>query len=110
MDIALNPAARWNNPSQWFRFSVSMPQRQAAAAPWLADPVQALARGATLRVECPEGTAVACLDGCLWITHDGESEDIIVEPGMPYTAAKASTMLVHAMADARCLVVQPRAA
>jgi hypothetical protein len=109
MDIALNPAARWNAPSQWFRFSVSLPQRSAPSRR-LADPVHTLARGATLRVACPGGTEVACLDGCLWITHDGESEDIIVEPGMPYTAAKASTMLVHAMADARCLVIEPRAA
>ncbi len=109
MDIALNPAARWNAPSQWFRFSVSMP-RPTAPARALLDPVQEVARGSTLRVSNPEGTEVACLDGCLWITHDHEAEDIIVEPGMPYTATKSSTMRVHAMADARCIIVRPRTA
>ncbi len=108
MDLALNPAARWNVPSQWFRFSVSMPQRRARARQ-VADPVQRLPRGTTLRVTAPEGTQVACLDGCLWITHDGHTEDHIVEPGMPYTATRASTMLVHAIAEARCLVVRPSA-
>jgi hypothetical protein len=28
---------------------------------------------------------------------------------MPYTASKSTTMLVHALADARCLIVQPSA-
>jgi Protein of unknown function (DUF2917) len=107
MDIALNPTARWNAPSQWFRFSVSQPRRTAPVARWLADPVHTLPKGTTLRVECPKGTEVACLDGSLWVTHDDEPQDHIVEPGMPYTARKASTMLVHAMADARCLVVRP---
>jgi hypothetical protein len=109
MDIAINPAARWNAPSQWIRLSASMPRR-AATAHWLADPVHTLAQGTTLRVACPEGTEVACLDGTLWITHDGECEDHIVEPGLPYTARRNSTMLVHAMAAARCIVVRPRAA
>lgn len=108
MDIALNPAARWNVPSQWFRLAVSMPQRKAPAR-GVDDPVQVLARDLTLRVACPEGTEVACLEGCLWITHDGEAEDVIVEPGMRYRATKASTMLVYAMADARCLLVRPHA-
>lgn len=108
MNIAIKPAAAWTAPSLGFGlFRPARPLRALVGAAAWADPVHTLARGSTLRVECPLGTEVACLDGSLWITHDGEADDHIVEPGMPYTAQKATPMLVHAMADARCLIVQP---
>ncbi len=108
MNIAIKPAATWTAPSLWFGlFRPARPLRALVGAAAWADPVHTLSRGSTLRVECPLGTEVACLDGSLWITHDDEPQDHIVEPGMPYTASKSTTMLVHAMADARCLIVQP---
>jgi len=108
MNFAIKSIATWYTPAAWFGLvRPARPLRALVGAATWADPVQTLARGSTLRVECPLGTEVACLDGCLWITHDGEPQDHIVEPGMPYTATKASTMLVHALGDARCLIVQP---
>jgi hypothetical protein len=100
----------WYTLPQWFRFGTLPLSRQARAIEVLADPVRTLDNGTTLQLDNPAGTIVACLRGCLWVTRDGEPDDHIVEPGMQYTVAGSATMLVHAMADARCLIVQPRRA
>jgi Protein of unknown function (DUF2917) len=108
MNITIKPATAWTARAAWFGFiRPARPLRSLVDAAAWADPVHTLARGSTLRIECPLGTEVACLDGILWITHDDEPQDHIVEPGMPYIAHKSSTMLVHALADARCVIVQP---
>ncbi len=113
MDIAFNPAARWNELTAWF---LGRPAATTAAAATrrpgsvsLASPERHIAAGSTLRVEQPEGTEVVCLTGTLWITHDGEETDHIVVAGKPYVARHDGRMLVHAMSEARCLVVAPRA-
>jgi hypothetical protein len=100
MDIALNPAARWNEPSRWFLAAPSPTQPDVR----LAGP-RTLRSGQTLRVDDALGTEVVCIAGSLWVTHDGEPEDVIVEPGRPYRARHGSTMLVHALGESRCLVV-----
>lgn len=114
MDIAFNPAARWNELTAWF---LGRPAAAATAAPAvhrdrrvsLGSPERHIAAGGTLRVTQPLGTEVVCLNGTLWITHDGEEYDHIVVAGKPYVARHGGTMLVHAMSESRCLVIEPRA-
>ncbi|MEY3252734.1 MAG: hypothetical protein RL227_1707 [Pseudomonadota bacterium] len=111
MDIAFNPAARWNELTAWF-----LGRPAAAAAPAvrrdrsasLGSPERHIAAGVTVRVTQPLGTEVVCLNGTLWITHDGEERDHIVVAGKPYVARHGSTMLVHAISESRCLVIEPR--
>jgi hypothetical protein len=106
MDIAFNPAARWTELTAWFLGRpAATPAMRRGRSVSLASPERHIAAGTTLRVEQPEGTEVVCLTGTLWITHDGEAADHIVVAGTPYVARHDGTMLVHAMSDARCLVI-----
>ncbi len=41
----------------------------------LASPERHISAGSTLRLEQPLGTELVCLDGTLWVTHDGEEHD-----------------------------------
>jgi hypothetical protein len=40
---------------------------------------------------------VRCIEGRLWITHDGDPKDVVLDAGESYSAARPATMLVHAM-------------
>ncbi len=112
MDIAFNPAARWNEPTSWFlgltATAAPAPSVRREPRDGLAAPERHIAAGSTVRVEQPLGTEVVCLNGTLWITHDGDEVDHIVVPGHPYVARHRGTMLVHAMSESRCLVVASR--
>jgi CheY-like chemotaxis protein len=113
MDTTFNPAARWSELTAWF---LGRPAAVATAAPAvrrdrslsLASPERHISAGSTLRMEQPLGTELVCLEGTLWVTHDGEEHDHIVVAGKPYVACHGSTMLVHAMSESRCLVIAPR--
>jgi hypothetical protein len=71
-------------------------QRQAAS-------VRELQRHATLRIEQPGGMWLECLAGTLWITHDGDCKDLVLEAGEHYQVQTNAVMLVHAISDARVL-------
>jgi hypothetical protein len=40
-----------------------------------------------------------CVSGRLWITHDGDRKDIVLEAGTEYTAQQRGLMTLHAVAD-----------
>jgi hypothetical protein len=40
---------------------------------------------------------VRCIDGRVWITHDGDPKDVVLDPGESYAWPRAGAMLVHAM-------------
>ena len=58
-----------------------------------------LAAHATIRIADPPGYNVTCLTGLLWLTHDGDPKDLILQPGEQYQADRRSTLLVHALQD-----------
>ncbi|MCW5611287.1 MAG: DUF2917 domain-containing protein [Rubrivivax sp.] len=58
-----------------------------------------LLKGQTLVVRHPLGMALECVRGTLWITHDGDRKDIVLQQGESYVAARTSTMLIHALDD-----------
>lgn len=62
---------------------------------------RALGRGQTLVIENPLGQGLVCTEGALWITHDNNPADHVVERGGRHVAAGSSRMLVHAMSDAK---------
>lgn len=64
-----------------------------------------LPKNATLVISQPARTEVICLEGTLWITHDGCSKDIVLETGERYVASSAARMLVHALSCSQLRLV-----
>jgi hypothetical protein len=71
-----------------------------AAAP-RSMPATRLERGATAWIARPLGRTVRCESGALWLTFDGEPEDVILEAGASHVCTKAGRLSVHAMAAAQ---------
>ncbi len=67
-----------------------------------------LRQGQILVIERTQSQALFCSEGTLWITHDNDPVDHIVEGGERYDAGP-QRMLVHAMSDARVefLAIKP---
>lgn len=100
---AFSPAAP--SPLRWLqRLLRAVAPQVAAAGPnvvRLAPRQCAMRRGETLVIDQPQGQAVICTEGALWITHDSEPADHVLERGGRYAPALGSRMLVHAMSDAQ---------
>lgn len=112
--IALNPAARLTTlmatlSKELLREPLlqSSPVAHRRAGP-AAEMLRNLPRGATLSVEQPLGLDVVCMKGTLWIAHDGDTIDHVLEAGCTYTAKRGERMLLKALADAR-FIVEPGA-
>jgi len=60
-----------------------------------------LDEGEILKIPQPLRLEVVCLRGSLWITHDGDPKDIMVEAGGCYRVDRPSTLLIHALLRAR---------
>ena len=62
--------------------------------------VRNLQKGAILAVSRPLHQDIACLRGSLWITHDGDPKDIILEAGQSYRSDRCARMLIQALDEA----------
>jgi Protein of unknown function (DUF2917) len=103
LTISMHPVARIaHSLSAW----VAGVQRQpvARSAGPAAELLRTLSARTTLTVEQPLGLEVVCLQGTLWITHDGDQLDHVLESGCTYTAKRGGRMLVHALTEARFIV------
>lgn len=58
---------------------------------------QHLDKGSIVAVERALGRSVECLRGCLWITHDGDARDIVLNHGDRYIADRDARMLIQAL-------------
>ena len=67
---------------------------------------QLLHKTATLVVRNPMGVTVECIRGSLWLTHDGDCKDIILEAGQRYSSATRARLLVHALDTAQVRLVR----
>ena len=56
-----------------------------------------MVRNATLWIERPVGRSVRCEAGTLWLTFDGEPEDVILEAGQTHRCAHSSRLAIHAL-------------
>ena len=63
-----------------------------------------LVRGTTHTVRDPASCGVECVQGVLWITHDGDPKDIVLTAGQVYRAQRPSCMLVSALEDAELVL------
>ena len=66
--------------------------------------VLVLDAGDTIEVPQPLRSELVCLKGRLWITHDHEPADVVIERGQCYRPDSGSRMTVHAIGDARLMV------
>jgi hypothetical protein len=53
------------------------------------------------------GLSIACMEGILWITQEGDPKDYIVEPGQRYVITRRGSVVIEACADARLRVAPP---
>jgi hypothetical protein len=96
MNLALAP---------WFRRAPApaITRRPGASA---GPSSQLLHKNATLDVRNPMGVTVECIYGSLWLPHDGDCKDIILEAGQRYSSATRARLLVHALDTARVRLVR----
>ncbi len=64
-----------------------------------------LQKNATLVIDQAARAEVSCIEGTLWITHDGFSKDIVLEAGERYIASSSARMLVHSLAYSQLRLV-----
>ena len=67
--------------------------------------LQQLQKGAILEIDPAAHAQVLCLEGTLWITHDGCVKDIVVEAGEHYIASSSARMLVQALEQSQLRLV-----
>ena len=56
------------------------------------------------------GLRLHCGEGCLWITLDGDSRDIVLQAGESFEVAERRRALIYALEPSRLGVVRPAAA
>lgn len=54
----------------------------------------------------PAGLRLRCAEGCLWVTLDGETADIVLEPGQSVEITSRRRALIYALAPSRLDVVR----
>ena len=107
MNVALSPLAvvaeALGSWVSWSRGGVA--ERQAARDSSESEP-RCLERGAVLAVQRPLNRAVECLRGTLWVTHDGDPKDVVLEAGQTYLPERDARMLVQALSAAEFRVTR----
>ncbi|MCP5265892.1 MAG: DUF2917 domain-containing protein [Burkholderiaceae bacterium] len=61
----------------------------------------------TIRLHDQGPVHVACDDGSIWITRDGDVKDIILSPGQSVTICEGGALLISALADSRVQLDAP---
>jgi hypothetical protein len=83
-------------PAFWSRIQLA-PRLRGAAVVTHRFTMQ-LRQGCSEQVVQPDqGVQVRCRRGRLWITHDGDPKDVVLDPGDIYTAERGARMTLHAM-------------
>ena len=67
-------------------------------------PFKTVDKGATLVLQKPAGQTIHCIAGSVWITHDGDTKDVVLEAGQSYTSARTSRLLAYGLEAARVTV------
>jgi hypothetical protein len=62
---------------------------------------QRLVRHETVFASARQGTRIECLEGCVWITVDGELLDVVLEAGEQFTLERTGRVAVHALERAQ---------
>jgi hypothetical protein len=68
--------------------------------------VRRLTRDAVLRVERPLGRTVRCVDGCVWITFDGDRRDVILDAGSEHRCDRGTALMIQALGASADLSIE----
>lgn len=66
-----------------------------------------LAHGEVRRVVVHAGQALQCLQGCVWVTAEGDPVDHVLDAGDEYRPAGAVDVVLYALEDARWCMREP---
>ena len=61
----------------------------------------------TLQLDDAEGTVIAVESGCLWVTMENDTRDIILTPGMRFEVDRGGRTIVAAEEDSRFGLLEP---
>ena len=62
---------------------------------------------AALQLDDAEGTVIAVESGCLWVTMENDTRDIILMPGMRFEIDRSGRTIVAAEEDSRFGLLEP---
>ena len=92
----------FRSPLAWLQQAMRFASHAASSNP--DNQIHVLDAGDTIDVPQPLQHELVCLKGRLWITHDREPADVVIERGQRYRPGSSARMLVHALGDARLMV------
>jgi hypothetical protein len=69
-----------------------------------------LRKGQLLALDGRQGLRIDCREGSLWITQDGEPDDVVLEAGQSHSVSGRQRVLVQALGPARLAVRPPAGA
>jgi hypothetical protein len=94
---ALSPVTPLHNPSAWLPKTLANSANSRVTLQPANCDTQHLQRGSSLELPEPMGCEVECIDGSVWITHVGDSNDLILETGQFYHVDIPQRMLAYAL-------------
>lgn len=56
-----------------------------------------------------QGGSIACTQGCVWLTHDGDCRDVVLESGQQHVADRDSRLVIYAIATSGIRLIPPAA-
>ena len=63
-----------------------------------------LHKATTQSILHPACMRIECLAGCVWLTHDGDPRDIVLQAPAIYLTDRDARLLIHALDDAKVRV------
>lgn len=63
--------------------------------------IHSLQRGEMWTLSQPAGSRLECLGGTVWITHDGDCKDLVLEAGQTYLVDRSTRMIAYALKPAQ---------
>jgi len=60
-----------------------------------------LTKGTLLRIRGAAGTVIACLEGTVWLTEEGDARDHFLQRGDRHRIRGAGVVVMEALGDAR---------
>ena len=94
---ALSPVIPLHNPSAWLPKTLANSANSRVTLQPANCDTQHLQRGSSLELPEPMGCEVECIDGSVWITHVGDSNDLILETGQFYHVDIPQRLLAYAL-------------
>lgn len=94
---ALNPVVPLHNPLAWLPKTLANSASTRVTVQPENCETQCLQRGTALVLPQPMGCEVECLNGSVWISHVGNSKDLVLATGQFYEVACSERMLAYAL-------------